>query len=86
LGIAGLVVPESNVREAAVVEGLAVYGFKNLQAVTDFLNQPERYQPVQLDGREELNQSQLTGQDLKDVKGQAHARRALEIAAAGDTI
>jgi len=82
LGIAGLVVPESNVREAAVVEGLAVYGFKNLQAVTDFLNQPERYPAVQLDGTQELK-SQFIGPDLKDVKGQAHARRALEIAAAG---
>lgn len=82
LGIAGLVVPHSNVREAAVVEGLAVYGFKNLQAVTDFLNQPERYPPVQLDGTQELK-SQFIGPDLNDVKGQAHARRALEIAAAG---
>jgi len=83
LGIAGLIVPESNVREAAVVQGLAVYGFKNLSAVADFLNQPERYQPVRLDGRKQLDQSQFTGPDLKDVKGQAHARRALEIAAAG---
>jgi len=83
LGIAGLVIPESNVREAAVVQGLAVYGFKHLSAVADFLNQPERYQPVQLDGNSELKQSQFTGPDLQDVKGQAHARRALEIAAAG---
>ncbi len=83
LGITGLIVPESNVREAAVVEGLAVYGFKNLSAVANFLNQPERYQPVHLDGKQELNQSEFTGPDLKDVKGQAHARRALEIAAAG---
>jgi len=30
MGIAGLVVPDSNVQEAAVVEGLAVYGFKYL--------------------------------------------------------
>ncbi|MBV9390238.1 MAG: YifB family Mg chelatase-like AAA ATPase [Chroococcidiopsidaceae cyanobacterium CP_BM_ER_R8_30] len=83
LGIAGLVIPESNVREAAVVEGLAVYGFKTLSAVTEFLNKPERYQPVQLDSRQELQQSQFTGPDLQDVKGQAHARRALEIAATG---
>lgn len=83
LGITGLIVPESNVREAAVVEGLAVYGFKNLSAVANFLNQPELYQPVDLDGKQELNQSEFTGPDLKDVKGQAHARRALEIAATG---
>jgi magnesium chelatase family protein len=83
LGIAGLVVSQSNAAEAALVKGLAVYGFKHLSAVIDFLNQPQRYQPVQLDGREELKHSCFTGLDLKDVKGQAHARRALEIAAAG---
>ena len=83
LGIAGLVVPDGNAQEAAVVQGLAVYGFKNLSAVADFLNQPERHQPVQLAVGEELTKSQFTGLDLKDVKGQAHARRALEIAAAG---
>jgi len=35
MGIAGLVVPDSNVQEAAVVEGLAVYGFKYLSEVAD---------------------------------------------------
>lgn len=83
LGIAGLVVPADNSREAAVVQGLAVYGFKHLADVADFLNQPERFQPVQLNGRQELARQQFAGPDLKDVKGQAHSRRALEIAAAG---
>ena len=83
LGIAGLVVPVDNAREAAVVQGLAVYGFKYLSEVADFLNEPERYQQVQLDGTEELAKTPLGGADLKDVKGQAHARRALEIAATG---
>src|SRR4028119_222831 len=83
LGIAGLVVPAGNAREAAVVKGLAVYGFKDLSQVADFLNSPERYSPMQIDGFQELTQSKLSGPDLKDVKGQAHARRALEIAAAG---
>lgn len=83
LGIAGMVVPAVNAREAAVVKGLAVYGFNDLAQVADFLNQPERHLPVKFDGLQELTQSQLTGPDLKDVKGQAHARRALEIAAAG---
>lgn len=83
LGISGLVVPADNAREAAVVQGLEVYGFKDLSQVADFLNQPERYQPMQMDGLQEIERSQLTGPDLKDVKGQSHARRALEIAAAG---
>ncbi|MBW4633363.1 MAG: YifB family Mg chelatase-like AAA ATPase [Iphinoe sp. HA4291-MV1] len=84
MGITGLVVPADNAQEAAVVEGLAVYGFKNLCEVTDFLNNPGRYKPVQLDNTvETLHTTSLPTLDLKDVKGQAHARRALEIAAAG---
>ncbi|HAX86685.1 MAG TPA: magnesium chelatase [Cyanobacteria bacterium UBA11370] len=83
LGIVGLVVPADNAREAAVVQGLSVYGFKHLADVADFLNEPERYLPVQINGLHELSHSKFNGPDLKEVKGQAHARRALEIAAAG---
>jgi magnesium chelatase family protein len=83
LGIAGLVVPADNAAEAAVVQGISVYGFKHLSEVAHFLNQPENHTPVQLDAKEELARSPLTAPDLKDVRGQAHARRALEIAAAG---
>jgi magnesium chelatase family protein len=83
MGLKGLVVPADNAREAAVVKGLTVYGFQHLSEVADFLNEPSRYQPVQLDGKEELARSQFQGLDLRDVKGQAQARRALEIAAAG---
>ncbi|MDX2212772.1 MAG: YifB family Mg chelatase-like AAA ATPase [Oculatellaceae cyanobacterium bins.114] len=83
MGVKGLVVPADNAREAAVVKELEVYGFQHLSETADFLNHPERYQPLQLDGIQELVRSQFQGLDLKDVKGQAHARRALEIAAAG---
>jgi magnesium chelatase family protein len=83
LGIMGLVVPADNAREAAVVEGLSVYGFNHLSEIADFLDQPQRYAPLHLDAREILTRSHRNGLDLKDVKGQAHARRALEIAAAG---
>ncbi|MDZ8026066.1 MAG: YifB family Mg chelatase-like AAA ATPase [Nostoc sp. DedQUE01] len=84
MGITGLVLPADNAQEAAVVEGLAVYGCKHLSDVVDFLNNPGRYKPVQIDGNvERLNVTSVHSADLQDVKGQAHARRALEIAAAG---
>ncbi|MEB3355179.1 MAG: YifB family Mg chelatase-like AAA ATPase [Synechococcales bacterium] len=83
LGIKGIVVPSENAREAAVVENLQVYGFKHIAEVADFLNAPDQHQPLVIDGRQELRRSHQYNLDLKDVKGQAQARRALEIAAAG---
>ncbi len=83
LGISTLLVPADNAQEAAVVKGLKVYGFQHVADVADFLNNPGSYQPTQLDPKEELLRQQRGHLDLKDVKGQAHARRALEIAAAG---
>jgi magnesium chelatase family protein len=83
MGISGLVVPEGNVGEAAVVKGLEVYGCRHVSEVMDLLNNPERFTPFKIDGQAQLAKQPFRGLDLKDVKGQAHARRALEIAAAG---
>ncbi|MDF5707797.1 MAG: YifB family Mg chelatase-like AAA ATPase [Nostoc sp. S4] len=83
MGITGLVLPGDNAQEAAVVQGLAVYGCQHLSDVVNFLNNPGRYQPVQLDGTKEMATAANPSADLQDVKGQTHARRALEIAAAG---
>jgi len=83
LGITGLIVPEANAQEASLVKGLDVYGCKHLAEVADLLNNPDRYKPTPTNNFTELTTTQYTGLDLKDVKGQIHARRALEIAAAG---
>ncbi|MEO1521819.1 MAG: YifB family Mg chelatase-like AAA ATPase [Cyanobacteria bacterium J06633_2] len=83
LGIKGMVVPVQNAAEAAVVKGLDVYGFKHVSDIADFLNHPERYEPLTLNGQTALKKAQFSGLDLKDVKGQVQARRALEIGAAG---
>ncbi|TVU53507.1 MAG: ATP-binding protein [Arthrospira sp. PLM2.Bin9] len=83
MGITGLVVPEDNAREAAVVKGVSVYGFKSIFEVVDFLNYPDNYEPLKLDSSQILATPKSTNLDLKDVKGQSHARRALEIAATG---
>lgn len=83
MGISGLIVPQANAQEAALVKGLSVYGFETIFTVTDFLNNSHQYQPFVGMGLEELRKPQLFHLDLQDVKGQAHGRRALEIAAAG---
>jgi magnesium chelatase family protein len=82
LGIQGLVVPTDNGHEAAVVPGLTVYALNTLSEVADFLNHPGNYTPVTVDDRT-LMTPPPGALDLRDVKGQAQARRALEIAAAG---
>ncbi|MDB9448175.1 YifB family Mg chelatase-like AAA ATPase [Anabaena sp. CS-542/02] len=84
MGISGLVVPVDNAQEAAVVQGLNVYGCHHISDVVDLLNNPGKFQPVKLnENPKTLAATSLNLADLQDVKGQAHARRALEIAAAG---
>ncbi|MCC0177934.1 YifB family Mg chelatase-like AAA ATPase [Waterburya agarophytonicola K14] len=83
MGIAGLIVPLGNGQEAAVVKDISVYAFENLGQVADFLNQPHKYQPVTVEEQLIAEESLAQFANLKDVKGQVHGRRALEIAAAG---
>ncbi len=81
MGKRGLVVPSANLAEAMVVEGLAVYGFDHLRGVIEFLHDPSRYvAPSYQRSEADTATSPL---DLMEVKGQSHARRALEVAAAG---
>jgi magnesium chelatase family protein len=83
LGIQGLVVPADNGLEAALIEGLTVYGLNSLTEAIDWLRNPDRFQPVPATGHRHLEQPKPIYSDLRDVKGQTHGRRALEIAAAG---
>ena len=80
----GLIVPKENVREAAVVNQLEVYGMENIADVIGFLNGAENYEPTFVDTRKEFYDHQYAFDlDFADVRGQESVKRALEVAAAG---
>lgn len=83
-GFVALVVPQQNVREAAVVEGIRVYGMSQMKEVISMITGQERFQPVSVDTRKEFyDQQYSTELDYADVRGQQQVKRALEVAAAG---
>ncbi|MBI5167078.1 MAG: YifB family Mg chelatase-like AAA ATPase [candidate division NC10 bacterium] len=81
--IEGILVPADNALEAAAVEGIKVYGIETLAQTVGFLNRELSIEPAQIDLGAAFAEASQYAIDLADVKGQAHVKRALEVAAAG---
>jgi magnesium chelatase family protein len=79
VGLKGIICPRANAQEALLIEGLEVVAPATLRECFDWFNEGR---PIDLPPRADLSVAP-TGEDLSEVRGQANAKRALEIAAAG---
>ncbi len=82
-GIACIILPKENEKEAALVEGIDVLGVKNLPQLVGFLNGDLTISPCAVDKLDYFKNDDENTLDLNEVKGQEHVKRAIEVAAAG---
>ena len=79
----GVILPEANAAEAAVVHEVEVLGVRNLPQIVELLNGTQIVAPTTVNLEDLFNQHSQYNADFTDVKGQQHVKRALEVAAAG---